>query len=297
MDALSTISLILVAAGFGAAAYFSYRREWKFGFSFSLVVFALAVGVALPNTRAFMRTTAWAAFVTALESTGQGLIRLTKAVDDIRTGVKNDQGELDKVQKQTQEMQASLGVAQGLIQKQQKELGSQQEALQKQQEKLADLDQLITSIYEARRSEIHEATQDSSTLVAVKHDDTHVDVYVSLDSPPIPQTVDLQWHVFAQPKDSFMIYGNVLIFRWGQSLEVFRSHPLTITYVPMPKQNSIDGELSLKDSRVFIGSEPLIYGYYNLDPVFVRLVKQAKGDGSKVTIEAYEAAVKAEYEH
>jgi hypothetical protein len=175
----------------------------------------------------------------------------------------HDQGELDKVQKDTREMQGSLNSA--------------QQALQKQQEKLSDLDQLLTSFYEARKTEIFETKPDSSNLVALKHDDSHVTIYVILSSPPIPQTLDLQWHVFAQPKNSYFIYGNVLMFRWAQSVESFRTQALTVTYVPMPKQKPIGSKLSLRGNRVFMDEEPLIYGYPNLDPVFLRLVEEAKG--------------------
>src|SRR5438046_7477659 len=125
MEFLSIIGLIFIAGLFGLATYLSYGKDWRFGFYFSLVTCAAFICLALPTTRAFMRTTAWAAFVTALESTGQGLNRLSRTIDDIRIRMTQEQGDLDNVQKDTQKMQVSLHDA--------------QQALQKQQEKLSDL--------------------------------------------------------------------------------------------------------------------------------------------------------------
>ena len=276
---LSIAGLILIAGLFAAAAYFSYAKDWRFGFYFSLIICAGFLCVALPTTRAFMRTTAWAAFVTALESTGQGLVRLGRTIDDIRTRMTQEQSDLDKVQKDTQKMQGSLHTA--------------QEALQKQQEKLSDLDQLMKSFYEARKTEIFDTKTDSPNLVGLKHDDSHSTIYVVLSAPPIPQSVDLQWHVYAQPKGSYFMFDNIVVFRWGQSLDSFRTQPLSITYVPKPKQKPVWSKLSLTGDRAMADDEPLIYGYPDLDPVMIKLIEDAKGDGSHVTMEAYQAAVRA----
>lgn len=275
--------LDLYRRSFGLAAYLSYGKNWRFGFYFSLVIGAAFICVALPTTRAFMRTTAWAAFVTGLESTGQGLNRLSRTIDDIRIRMTQEQADLDNVQKDTQKMQGSLHDA--------------QQALQKQQEKLSDLDQLLKSFYEARKTEAFDTKTDSPSLVALKHDDTHSTIYIVLSSAPIPQTLDLQWHVFAQPKNSYFTYGNVVVFRWGQSLDSFRTQQLSVTYVPDPKQKPVWSKLSLKANRVMADNEPLIYGYMNLDPVLNRLIEQAKGDVSRITMEEHQAAVRAETSH
>jgi hypothetical protein len=235
------------------------------------------------DTRAFMRTTAWAAFVTALESTGQGLNRLSGTIDDIRIRMTQEQADLDNVQKDTHKMQDSLHDA--------------QQALQKQQEKLSDLDQLLKSFYEARKTEAFDTKTDSPSLVALKHDDTHSTIYIVLSSAPIPQTLDLQWHVYAQPKNSYFTYDNIVVFRWGQLLDSFRMQQLLVTYVADPKQKPVWSKLSLKANRVIAGNEPLIYGYMKLDPVFNRLIEQANGDVSRITMEEYKAAVRAESSH
>ncbi|MBA3606950.1 MAG: hypothetical protein H0W43_00310 [Chthoniobacterales bacterium] len=140
MEFLSILGLLFIAALFGGAGYFSYEKDWRFGFYVSLIVCASFICLALPATRSFLRTTAWVAFVTGLEATGQGLVRLNSTIDNIRAGMKRDQSELDKVQQDTRQMQVSLHDA--------------QQALEKQQQKTADLDQLLNSIYEARNTEL-----------------------------------------------------------------------------------------------------------------------------------------------
>jgi hypothetical protein len=280
MEILSIVGLIALGALFLGAAYLCYGKDWRFGSYFSLVVSAGFLLTALPATRAFLRTTAWAAFVTALESTGQGLVRLNKTIDDVRTGMQHDRDELAKVQKDTGRMQGSLRDA--------------QQRLENQQAKLADIDQLLKSFYEARKTEAFDTKTDSTDLIVLKHDDTHATIYILLSAPPIPQTVDIQWHVYAQPKNSYLVVNNVIIFRWGQSVESFRSQQLTVTYVAEPKEKPLYSKLSITDNRVRADEDPLMYGYLNLDPVILTLAKGSKDPNARITMEQFRAAAKAQ---
>jgi hypothetical protein len=281
VEIFSIIGLIALGAVFLGAAYLSYGKDWRFGFYFSLVIAAGILLTALPATRAFLRTTAWAAFVTALESTGQGLVRLNKTIDDVRTGMQHDRDELAKVQTDTGQMQGSLRDA--------------QQGLEKQQVKLADMDQLLKSFYEARKTEVFNTKTDAKDLIALRHDDTHATIYILLSSPPIPQTVDVQWHVYAEPKTSYNVVNNVLIFRWGQSVESFRTQQLTVTYVADPTQKSLYSKLSINDNRVSADEDPLVYGFLNLDPIVLEMAKQSKDPNGSFTLEQFRAAAKAQH--
>jgi hypothetical protein len=194
--------------------------------------------------------------------------------------MQHDRDELAKVQKDTGRMQSSLRDA--------------QQRLENQQAKLADIDQLLKSFYEARKTEAFDTKTDSTDLIALKHDDTHATIYILLSAPPIPQTVDIQWHVYAQPKISYHVANNVIIFRWGQSVESFRSQQLTVTYVAEPKQKPLYSKLSISDNRVKADEDPLMYGYFNLDPVILTLAKESKDPNAPITMEQFRAAAKAQ---
>jgi hypothetical protein len=280
IEALSILGLMLIGAVFLGAAYLSYQKEWRAGAYICVVVAAVFLLVAVPATRGFLRTTAWAAFVTALESTGQGLTRLSRTIDDIRDRMKHDQQELDQVQKETRTMQNSLRTA--------------QTTLQKQQAKIGDLDQLLKAFYEARKTQVFDTKEDSDRLIALEHDASHGTIYVLLSLPPIPQTVDVQWHVFAQPKNAYFLQGNVLVFRWGQSIPSFRAQQLTVTYVAEPKEKAAYSRLSKQTGRVYADDKPMIYGYANLDPVVERFLRSPKGPPSEITLQEFETAVRAE---
>jgi hypothetical protein len=113
-------------------------------------------------------------------------------------------------------------------------------------------------------------------LIALPHDPTHSTIYILLKSPPIPQTVDVQWHIFAQPKNSYFLVGNMVIFRWGQSIDRFREQQLSVTYVDKPKAKPTYSALTLNDNRVMADSEPLIYGFPDLDPVITTLMQDGQ---------------------
>ena len=137
-----------LAFGLGAvflcAAYLAYRKEWRWHTLVALVVSAVFFIIALPVTREFMRTTAWAAFVTSLEATGQGLARLNSAIDAIRAGMEAEQ-------KKREQQQAELGMTQGEIRNMQTSLQVAQQTLNDQQKKLADINQLLKAFYGAGR--------------------------------------------------------------------------------------------------------------------------------------------------
>ena len=168
---LGEISTVIALIGLGAffiyCAHLSYIKDWKTGAYISIIISAFFIIMALPATRNFMRATAWSVFVTGLESTGQGLIRLNKTIDDIRKGMeieeenrKAHQDELNKIQKKTMEMHSSLQETQQKIENQQKEI--------------SDINQLIKTIFEKGKSVIIDTSVDNDNIVIIEHDKNQV---------------------------------------------------------------------------------------------------------------------------
>lgn len=284
-EIVSIVALVVFGGLFLWAAYLSYQKSWKAGAYISLTVGALFLVVAVPPTRDFLRTTAWAAFVTSLEATGQGLLRLSKTIDDIRAGMEleqkkreSQQKELEQVQTQIKDMQASLR--------------SSQEALDIQQKKLADVDQILKSFYEASTTDTVDTKKDSDRLVIIGHDETHVSIYVVLPRPPIPQTLQLQWHVYAQPRNSYYVQENLVVFRWGQSESSFREHNLSLSYVPDPTKTAVERHLVRRGDRALLDGRVQMYPFGQFDPVIRALA--AKRPNATISGEEIEAALQAE---
>lgn len=287
MSEIFTVLLLIVLGGvFLLATYLSYKKEWKAGAYISLVVAAFFFVMALPATRDFMRSTAWVAFVTSLEATGQGLIRLNNTINDIRAGMEAEQkkreaqqAELDHVQQETRQMQDSVRIA--------------QETLQKQQEKIADINQLLKAFYEAGTTKHYSSESDSDILIIISHESNRVTLYALLPDSPIPQTLELQYYISVQPRNSYFVDGNLVTFRWGQSESSLRDKPLAFTYVPDPTSEPKFEKLERRGHRVYADGKPLLYGYIENDPVFKKLV-ETKGSHAEITLEELQAALEAE---
>jgi hypothetical protein len=83
-------------------------------------------------------------------------------------------------------------------------------------------------------------------------------VYILLNSSPIQGTVQLQWHVFSEPRGSyFALVHNLLIDVWGDPPENLQQHPFEISYFPDTSDKDLIKTLSVKDGRVYADGEPL----------------------------------------
>lgn len=284
-EAANVTGLLCLGGVFLYCAYLFYGRKWKFGAYTSLVASVFFFIMALPATRGFMRSTAWAAFVTLLEATGQGLVRLNDTIDGIRAGMEAEearreaqQKELDEVQGETRQMQGTLRETQVTIEAQQKQI--------------ADLDQLMKSFYEAGTTNTFNTGVDSDQLVIVQHDDSHSTLYALLPKVPIRQTLELQYYVSLQPRNSYEVDSNLVTFRWGQSEEALRSKPLAFTFVPDPGAAPAYKKLETRKGRAYVDGRPLPYGYYTLDRAFMSAVPS--GGGGQISWKDFEAAVEKE---
>jgi hypothetical protein len=73
-----------------------------------------------------------------------------------------------------------------------------------------------------------------------------------LKSAPIYQTIEVKWRVYSQPRGSYGVKNNMLIFGWGDPAESLKQYPSEATYVPNPTSNvPVFEALSVKDNAVF----------------------------------------------
>jgi hypothetical protein len=78
------------------------------------------------------------------------------------------------------------------------------------------------------------------------------EVFMLLAKPAILQTVQLNSHIFVQPKASYILQGNLIRFFWADSIQSLSAWPLEVSYVPDPTyKGKLYKTLSLKGGHVF----------------------------------------------
>jgi hypothetical protein len=82
-------------------------------------------------------------------------------------------------------------------------------------------------------------------------------VYMLLNKTPIPETVQIQWHVFAQQPTTFVSSQNPVVFFWGDPADNLKQHNLTVSYFPDESDKQMIKALSVRDGRVFADDQPM----------------------------------------
>jgi len=84
-------------------------------------------------------------------------------------------------------------------------------------------------------------------------------VYMLLKSAPIPQTVQINFRIYVQPKDSYAITRNLLQFFWADPVEALKQWPLEVSYVPDPTNTQgIFSKLSVRNGVIFADDQQLM---------------------------------------
>jgi hypothetical protein len=92
-------------------------------------------------------------------------------------------------------------------------------------------------------------------------------VLLLLQSVPIPSTLQLQFHIFAQPPNSYFTIKNLVIFGWSDPPEVLKTQQLSASYFPDSSDKDIIHSLSEHDGRIFADDQPLPK-FNQVDPDF-----------------------------
>jgi hypothetical protein len=117
-----------------------------------------------------------------------------------------------------------------------------------QQKKLASTDQLVKTLFSKGTTELFSTAVNGSNVVIAPRPNGAL-VFMLLKSAPIYQTIEVKWHVFSQPRGSYGVSNNVLIFSWGDPADNLKQHALEVTYVPDPtSKDPAFKALSVKDN-------------------------------------------------
>ncbi len=120
-----------------------------------------------------------------------------------------------------------------------------------QQKKLANTDELVKTLFSKGTTEYFPTTANGATAVIAPLRNGAF-VFMLLKSAPIYQTIEMKWRVFSQPRGSYWLTNNVLVFNWGDPADSLKQYPLEVTYVPDPTSKTPAFKaLSVKNNVVF----------------------------------------------
>lgn len=151
----------------------------------------------------------------------------------------------------------------------QPEMVSIREELTRQRQVLSSSQDLAKNIFSSHQVEFFQPEQTPlehfKVLPRIKGNGATV--YFLLNKVPIAQTLQLQFHIFSQPNNSYVTIHNLVIFSWGDPADALKSHQLSASYFPDPADSDMIKVLSEKDGRVYADGEPL-FRFGEPDPSF-----------------------------
>lgn len=164
--------------------------------------------------------------------------------------------EVDQLRPQFEAMQTDLTKAT-------QQLGEQQKIL-------ASTENLAKHIFSSHVTELYSwAGQDNPRMVVVPPPagGKQTIVYMLLKKTPIPETVQIQYHIFTQPPTSFLLFQNLVVFFWDDPTSNLTQHFLTVSYFPDESDKEPIKGLSVRDGRVFADDQPMLK-FNSPDPEF-----------------------------
>ncbi len=131
-------------------------------------------------------------------------------------------------------------------------IGAATKDIAEQQRKLASTSELVKSLFSKGKTEYFE-TKTANPRIATVPLGKNTFVLLLLAQTPIPETLEIKFHIYSQPKGSYgILRGNVIFFSWADPLEVLKQHPLEVNYVPDTTGTApVFKALSVKDNNVY----------------------------------------------
>jgi len=241
MESIISISLFLSGILFIILAILSFRKDWKSTTTALCIISFLSIFSSQGWVRGFLKTT---------------------VVDIITTyGTKIDDFQLiiEKQSRQITQQQKKLESAQRDISEAQKQISSQQE-------KLSDTDRILKEITSATITEQFSPNQDPIRMIVLDHGDRKVSVYLLLSYVPIRQSLELQYHIYRQPRFSYWNIENLVILRWGDNPSRLYDKPLQVTYAKDKTIEATIKNISLRNGRAFADDRLIMFAYPEFEP-------------------------------
>jgi hypothetical protein len=197
----------------------------------------------------------------------------TQLASDVNTKIQSISPRLEGFEKTAAEIEQTSTVVLKQVDNVKKQLDAASETITAQEKKITDTSELVKAIFARARTDSFEPTATPDQMAIIKHDDSHASVYLLLQEVPIEGSLQLQYHVFSQPKGSYTVLRsggaliNVLGFRWGENTANLAEKGLTASYIGDPTaQTAHMKSLTIKDDRAYADGVPMPYMYPQYEP-------------------------------
>jgi hypothetical protein len=140
------------------------------------------------------------------------------------------------------------------------QLGKATADIQAQQKVIASSENFVKEVFSSHVVEIFHVGQppdDRYAIVPPAPGGDKTTVFLLLNTSPVSGTLQLQFHIFAQPPNSYFSIHNLIVYFWGQSLDALKQQQLSVSYFPDKSDKDIIQSLSIRDGRAFADGEPL----------------------------------------
>jgi hypothetical protein len=138
-------------------------------------------------------------------------------------------------------------------------------AIAEQQSKLLSTNELVTAMFSKGQVETFATTTGNTPKFVLyslpatpPQPQRGAIVYMLLKSAPIYQTLQINAHIYVQPKGSYQALGNVLRFVWSDPAEGLKQYALEVSYVPDPTYHGVVySKLSVKGEHIYADEQQL----------------------------------------
>ena len=166
-----------------------------------------------------------------------------------------------EVEKSRSQLQAASKLQPEMVAMQQ-QLAQATTAIQAQQKVISSSEEFVKSVFSSHVVQVFNVGQPPKDRYAVipptTKENKNTVVLMLLNATPIQGTLQIQYHIYAQPPDAyFNIHPTLSSSSWGDPADNLRQKSLSVSYFPDKADKEIIRSLSEHDGRVFADDQPL----------------------------------------
>lgn len=191
-----------------------------------------------------------------INSQAKGAVRLTadlkKDLDQQAASVHSDIGHVrselsaaEELRPRIEAMQTQLSEAINEVKEQEKTLSSSEEFAKK-----------VFSSHRTLTYDLKTYPATGALVIPNKSSNQGAVVFLLLPEKPIAETLEIKYRIFAQPRNSYFVLQNIVVFFWADPAATLKDWPLEISYFPDTGDKDIAHALSIRDSRVYADDIP-----------------------------------------
>ncbi len=125
-------------------------------------------------------------------------------------------------------------------------------AIEAQRKVISSSEEFVKSVFSSHMTDYFQVGKPPENRYAVilpPPNGNRTIVLLLLSSTPIRETLQLQFHVFAQPQNSYIIIHNLVVFSWADSPKDLKTQQLSASYFPDRSDKNIIHSLTEHDGE------------------------------------------------